>query len=148
MPLSAGVIAGYRRKVPVARVSLAILTAALTLVGCEHSGEVQALPPNVTPTAVSEPLTEATWGDGQWPFSVSKGVLKCYVEDSMVTFTAGGVEYGLNATATRFGGFPSIAAIVPDGPLGFVEINGERQPVKTSGRSLEGINSVARHLCS
>jgi len=66
----------------------------------------------------------------------------------MVTFTAGGVEYGLNETARRFGHFPDIDEIVPDGPGGYVEINGTRQPVRTDAVSLDGIYSRVRELCS
>lgn len=51
------------------------------------------------------------------------GVLKCYVEDSMETFTSGGVEYGLNATAKRFGNFRDIDEIVPAGPTTSTALN-------------------------
>ncbi|OFJ50487.1 PASTA domain-containing protein [Mycolicibacterium grossiae] len=71
----------------------------------------------------SGPITEATWSDGKWPLLVSEGVIKCCLEDSMVTFTAGSVEYGLNQTAIRFGGYPDIQEIVADKRLtGYVEM--------------------------
>jgi hypothetical protein len=66
----------------------------------------------------------------------------------MVTFTAGGVEYGLNATARKFGSFRDIGEIVPDGPDGYVEINGTRQRIKTEAFTLDGIQSRAGELCS
>jgi hypothetical protein len=80
---------------------------------------------------------------------VPDGVLKCYVEDSMQTFTSGGVEYGLNATARRFGNFRDIDEIAPAAnPPGYVEINGTRQPVKTYAISLDAIYARANKLCS
>jgi hypothetical protein len=75
-------------------------------------------------------------------------VVKCYVEDSMQTFTFGGVEYGLNATASHFGNFRNLDEIVPLGPPGYVEINGTRNPVKRYAVSLDAIYSFANKLCS
>jgi hypothetical protein len=66
----------------------------------------------------------------------------------MVTFTAGGVEYGLNETAVRFGNFPDIDEIVPDGPEAYVEVNGTRLRVPTSALTFHGIHAHARALCS
>lgn len=66
----------------------------------------------------------------------------------MVTFTAGGVEYGLNATARQFGNFRDIDEIVADGPEGYVEIAGTTQRVPTSAFTLDGIHARARVLCS
>jgi hypothetical protein len=80
---------------------------------------------------------------------VPDGVLKCYVEDSMQTFTSDGVEYGLNATARRFGNFRDIDEIAPAAnPLGYVEINGTEHPVKTYAISLDGIYALANTLGS
>jgi hypothetical protein len=93
-------------------------------------------------------MSKATWTGGAWPFTVSYGVLKCYVEDSMETITSGGVEYGLNATARRFGNFRDIDEIVPAGPTAYVDINGTRQPVKTYAVSLDAIYARASMLCS
>ena len=58
-------------------------------------------------------LSKANWTDGVWAFTVPAGVLKCYVEDSMQTFTSNRVEYGLNAIAKQFGNFGDIDEIVP-----------------------------------
>jgi hypothetical protein len=128
-----------------------VVFAALAVVGCSHQDDAVkgAPPPPLTPTAVSPPLSKATWTDGLWPFTVPDGVLKCYVEDSMQTITSGGVEYGLNATARRFGNFRDIDEIAPAAnPPGYVEINGVRQPVKTYAISLDGIYARANKLCS
>lgn len=131
----------------IVRVGLVIAWAGLAVVACsEHNVAAPASGP--TPTAISPEISKATWTNGAWPFTVPEGVLKCYAEDSMVTFTAAGIEYGLNATAKRFGDFRDIDEIVPDGPEGYVEINGTRQPVKTHAVSLEGINARARELCT
>jgi hypothetical protein len=93
-------------------------------------------------------MFKATWTGGAWPVTVPDGVLKCYVEDSMETFTSGGVEYGLNATAKRFGNFRDIDEIVPTGPTAYVDINGTKQPVKTDAVSLDRIYARASKLCS
>ena len=130
------------------RMSLGIVLVGLMVVGCSERDEVRASTSRPTPTAVDGPISKSTWTDGVWPFTVPDGVLKCYSEDSMVTFTAGGMEYGLNETARRFGHFQDIDEIVPDGPDGYVEINGTRQPVKTDAVSLDGIYARARALCS
>ena len=123
--------------------------AALFVVGgCSEPAEVRTSAPSLIPTAVSPPLSKSTWTDGIWPFTVPDGVLKCYVEDSMETFTSGGVEYGLNATARRFGNFRDLDEIVPAGPPGHVEINGTKQPVKTYAVSLDRIYARANELCA
>jgi hypothetical protein len=130
------------------RVALVVVFAGLVLVGCSEQDAVRTPASRPTPTAVGAPISKTTWADGVWPFTVPDGVLKCYSEDSMVTFTAGGVEYGLNATARKFDNFRDIGEIVPDGPDGYVEINGTRQRVKTEAFSLDGIYSLAQELCS
>lgn len=126
---------------------LVIFSAGLVIVSCSKQDEVgtPASPP--TPTAVGAPISKTAWTGGVWPFTVPDGVLKCYSADSMVTFAAGGLEYGLNATARRFGNFRDIDEIMADGPEGYVEVNGARQPVKTNAVSLDGIYSRARELC-
>lgn len=130
------------------RVALVVL-AILAVGGCSQPDEAVTAALTLTPTAVSPPLSKATWTDGVWPFTVPDGVLKCYVEDSMQTFTSNGVEYGLNATARRFGNFRDIDEIVPaKSPPGYVEITGTRQPVKTYAIRLDGIYTRANKLCS
>jgi hypothetical protein len=129
------------------RVALVVVFAGLVVVGCSEQDAIRTPASRPTPTAVA-PVSKTTWTDGVWPFTVPDGVLKCYSEDSMVTFTAGGVEYGLNATARKFGNFRGIGEIVPDGPDGYVEINGTRQRVKTEAFTLDEIHSRAGELCS
>lgn len=97
------------------RVAAVVLLAALCVVGCAGRGASTAPP---IPTAISAPISKATWTDGVWPFTVPDGVVKCYTEDGMVTFVADGVEYGLNQAAIRFGHYPDIDAVVPTGPRG------------------------------
>jgi hypothetical protein len=121
-------------------------TAALMLAGCSSS-DTASKPSSLVPAGVSAPLTAATWTDGEWPFTVSEGVLKCYLEDSMVTFTANGVEYGLNNTAIKFGGYADIDDIRPDGPVYYVVVNGERQPVETSKVPIERVLRRSYGLC-
>jgi hypothetical protein len=133
--------------VGIERAALLFALAALLVGGCSEPAEVRT-PASPTPTAVSPPISKATWTSGVWPFTVPDGVLKCYAEDSMETFTSDGVEYGLNTTAKRFGNFRDLDEIVPAGPLGYVEINDARQPVKTYAVSLDGIYSRASKLCS
>lgn len=48
-----------------------------------------------------------------WPFTVASGLLAC--EGGAVTFTAGGVEYGVNGTAQDLG-YPGPDAIWADDP--------------------------------
>ncbi|MGV0814580.1 hypothetical protein ABQF34_21655 [Mycolicibacterium boenickei] len=127
-----------------ARAVLVTVLTGLVVAGC--AGQ-EVSPSQPTPTAVGAPISKATWTDGVWPFTVPDGVLKCYAEDGMVTFTAGGTEYGLIETARRFGHFPDIDAIVPDGPDGYVEVDGTRQPVRTNAVSLDGIYALVRDLC-
>jgi hypothetical protein len=136
--------------VGIERAALVFAFAALAAVvvgGCSEPAEVRTSA-SPTPTAVSPPISKPTWTGGVWPFTVPNAVLKCYAEDSMETFTSGGVEYGLNATAKRFGNFRDIDEIMPVGPPGYVEINDTRQPVKTYAVSLDGISSRASKLCS
>jgi len=48
-----------------------------------------------------------------WPFTVSAGTLRCHPGE-LVTFEAGGVEYGLNGSATAH--YPRPTAIWADDP--------------------------------
>jgi hypothetical protein len=123
--------------------------ATLVVGGCSPSVESVRATPTLTPTAVSRPLSRTTWTDGAWPFAVPDGVLKCYAEDAMQTFTSGGVEYGLNATARHFGAFRNIDEIVPAAdPPGHVEINGTAHPAASYAVSLDRIYAQADTLCS
>lgn len=130
------------------RVGVAVV-AVLFVGGCSQPDETVAAATALTPTAVSPLLSKSTWTDGVWPLTVPDGVLKCYVEDSMQTFTADGVEYGLNATARRFGNFRDIDEIAPvASPPDYVEVDGTKHPVKTYAVSLDGIYARANNLCS
>lgn len=122
------------------------VAAGLTVLvaGCAVEGTPVAAAP--APYA-AEVISQDGWHDGPWPFTVREGTLQCYVEDSMATFVVNGVEYGLNDTARAFGGYPDVYDLVTDGPLGYVEINDERQPVPTYA-SMRGVIDRARELCS
>jgi hypothetical protein len=66
-----------------------------------------------------------------------------------VTFTAGGVEYAINEAAKKtaqFGDVDDILLDLPDGPIGYVDIGGVRQPVKV-GPSLYRVLSRGIDLC-
>jgi hypothetical protein len=98
---------------------------------------------------LSEPLSKHNLAPGEWTLTVPEGVLKCYIEDSMVTFTADGVEYGLSQTAIRFGGYPDIHEILPppSPSTGVVEVNGQRQSVPLTSLIPDGLLARARSLC-
>jgi hypothetical protein len=120
-----------------------LLVGAVTLTGC--GSEASPAPP--PPIAVN--VSEATWTDGPWPLLVSEGVLRCRYS-YQVTFTANGQEYALNAKAVKSGDFGDIAAITPPrsrDPIGFVEINGDRQPV-WSGPDTSRLSNRGLDLCA
>lgn len=73
-------------------------------------------------------ITRAEFGI-TWPFTVESGILSCE-EGGAVVFTAEGVSYGLNATATGLG-YEPIGPIWADapGPTGKVPIT----PVMSRG---------------
>jgi hypothetical protein len=73
-------------------------------------------------------ITRAEFGT-TWPFTVESGILSCE-EGGAVVFTAEGVSYGLNASATALG-YESINPIWADapGPTGKVSIT----PVMSRG---------------
>jgi hypothetical protein len=129
----------------VVRVGVAAGMTAL-VAGCAVDGRPVPAGPTLTPYATGA-ISQATWHDGPWPFTVPEGTLQCYLEDSMVTFVVDGVEYGLNDTARAFGGYPDVYGLVADGPMGYVEINAERQPVPTHA-DMRGVFDAARGLCS
>jgi hypothetical protein len=62
-------------------------------------------------------ISEATWTDGEWPFTVPEGALMCTdLRLKHVTFTANGVTYAANGTARLAGMFADITAIMRDNP--------------------------------
>jgi hypothetical protein len=124
-----------------------VACVAVIMGGCAQKNDAPAARPSVTPTAVSEPLSKGTLAPGDWTLTVPEGVLKCYSEDSMVTFTADGVEYGLSQTAIRFGGYPDIHQILPPLKTGVVEVNGQRQAAPITSPIPDGLLSRAQSLC-
>jgi Protein of unknown function (DUF2511) len=116
------------------RVVSAITAAALALAGCAD----ESRPP------VHAEVSKAEWQNGtnnaMWPFTVDQGMLACYAPDG-VTFTANGTEYALSDDARWVGHYPSVSPILIKG---YVEINGERQPVPTS---FESVTDRGRELC-
>lgn len=117
------------------RTGAAALFLALSIAGCSESQDVQASPPTLSPAGVGPMLTEASWTDGRWPFTVPSGVLKCYIEDSMVTFTADDTEYALNPPARKFGDYPDISEILREEPDAFVDLgegNLDRIPMEAN----------------
>ncbi len=73
----------------------ALGAAALLVAGC-GSGSSSA-----GGAGSSIDVSESTWHDGQWPFTVSQGVLGCAQPPfpGAVTFNVDGTLYGLNGTA-------------------------------------------------
>jgi hypothetical protein len=103
------------------RAVLTVAAAALAAAGCDGSSEPSSQPVGF--------VSEATWTDGPWPFTVTDGVLMCHAPHR-VTFTAKGVEYALNSAAKSTGQFQNVNPLVRDGGPGYVEINDTRVPVK------------------
>lgn len=119
------------------------MVGAIAAAGC-GSESLAAAPPPIE-TAVSE----ATWTDGPWPLTVTEGVLRCRYS-YQVTFTANGQEYALNRNAAESGNYANIEAISrsrPRDPFGYVEINGERQPV-WSGPNIGPLSNRGLDLCA
>jgi hypothetical protein len=64
-------------------------------------------------------ISEATWTDGEWPFTVSEGVLMCTNVGSIpwqVTFTANGVTYAVNGAALLAHLYADMTVIMRDSP--------------------------------
>jgi hypothetical protein len=64
-------------------------------------------------------ISEATWTEGEWPFTVSEGVLLCTNAGSLpwqVTFTANGVTYAANVTALLAHQYADMTVIMRDSP--------------------------------
>lgn len=77
-------------------------------------------PPATASTAVAPSdqrpagyVSEATWTDGLWPFTVPEGMLQCG-SLQRVTFTTNRVIYALNGAAKSAGGFEDVDSIWRD----------------------------------
>src|SRR5207249_970254 len=92
---------------------LTVAAAMLAVAGCDGISEPPPQPAGF--------VSQATWTDGQWPFTVSEGVLMCDAPHR-VTFTANGARYALNGAAKSTGQFQDVNPIVRDAG-GYVEIN-------------------------
>ncbi|MFD4438096.1 DUF2511 domain-containing protein [Bacillus safensis] len=77
-------------------------------------------------------ISEATWTDGEWPFTVAEGTLMC-AAPSRVTFTANRTMYAVNGAAKKAGGFDDIAAIWKSSPNG---LKADLTPVIDAGLAL------------
>lgn len=118
--------------------SVAAIAATLILAGCGSGEDESSAPTSTTawssrslpaatlpttttstqPTvaAPNQPrglITEATWTDGEWPFTVADGVVQCAAE--RVAFTANRTMYALNGAA-RSAGLDDVAPIWKDDP--------------------------------
>ncbi|MGB3230078.1 MAG: DUF2511 domain-containing protein, partial [Mycobacterium sp.] len=87
----------------------------------ESTTAVTTTPPSKsTTTAVTTPppgyISESTWTDGQWPFTVPEGVLICTNPGWQMTLIANGVTYAVNLTAGFGGRYADITAIRRDDP--------------------------------
>jgi len=86
----------------------------------ESTAAVTTTPPSessTTAVTTTPPgyISEATWTDGQWPFTVPDGVLMCSGGAiKQITFTANDVVYALNAAAVLLGRFADPRPIVLD----------------------------------
>lgn len=83
-----------------------------------------AVPPARTTTVLHRPagyVSEKTWTDGPWPFTVPEGTLLCAPygvggNQQSVTFVANRTMYAVNGTAKSTGQFEEIEAIWKDNP--------------------------------
>jgi hypothetical protein len=133
---------GAMRYAMVARTCCALITVGLATAGC--SQQVDSVP-----TPIATHLSEATWTDGPWPFTLAEGVLRCRYS-YQVTFTANGVEYALNRHAVESGLFVDSSPILRGRAdrFGYVEINGERQPVPLDGPDTSRVIARGLDFCS
>jgi hypothetical protein len=82
--------------------TLTVIAAASVCVvatGCSSSGEGSS---NLNGTkGKSIEVSEATWHEGKWPFTVSHGILGCHVPPfpGAVTFNVEGTTYAVNGDA-------------------------------------------------
>ncbi|WP_125939869.1 hypothetical protein [Mycolicibacterium grossiae] len=104
-------------------------------------------PSTLTPAQTSGPISEATWTDGKWPLLVFERRDQVLRRRQHGHLPAGGAEYGLNQTAIRFGGYPDVKEIVAEKRLtGYIEINGQRQPVPVG--DIGGLIKLSDRVCA
>lgn len=93
--------------------ALVALGIAVVLVASLFAGGPET-PGDATPLKRSGKVVRS-WAFTTWPFTVPAGVLRCR-EDTLVTFEANGVEYGLSGSAqTR--GYPFPDDLRADDPV-------------------------------
>lgn len=85
---------------------------AVSLAPVTSSGTVSNAPAGL--------VSEATW-PGDWPFTVSEGVLMC--ASGRVTFASDRVQYGLNGDAMSAGGFEDVSLIWQDSDFPGVKVS-------------------------
>lgn len=101
------------------RIALLAVLAVLSLAGCSDDATPSAATPTLetfgaraetsssVPTAHAPAgyISEETWTQGPWPFTVPEGLLMCATapRGPSITFTAARVMYGLNGTAQAQG---------------------------------------------
>lgn len=103
------------------KVAAALVSAAacLTLSACS-SGDSSI---SGESSGKSIEVSKTTWRDGEWPFTVPRGILGC-TPPGEVTFNVEGKVYGLNGTALDHG-LPEVNPIWRPAPEGLkVDIGG------------------------
>lgn len=88
-----------------------VALAALSLAGC--SGSDSGLSGS---SGSSVAVSQSTWTRGEWPFTVSHGVLGC-TDPQQVTFNVDGTAYAVNGSAMD-AGFRDIKPIWKPAPGG------------------------------
>jgi len=118
-----------------------LVAVGLATVGCSPPIDSASAP-------IATQLSEATRTDGPWPFTSTDGVLRCRYP-YQVTFTVNGVEYAPDNHAAQSGHFEAVSPILrgTDGPTGYVEINGDRQPVPAGGKGIGEVIAKGLDLC-
>jgi hypothetical protein len=79
---------------------LGAFVVVLTVAGCGSQGSSQDASPGS-----STDISEAAWTNGEWPFTVPRGILGCTKLQS-ITFNVNGTLYGVNGTAIDHGNQP------------------------------------------
>ena len=104
-----------RRRMPVTMAATLIVLGPSTGCGVPGADAIAASRATTTaqPVASTSHISEATWTDGRWPFTVAEGDLGCTTQGGMQiqTFTAGGVTYSLNLAAKGTGTYPPVDAV-------------------------------------